>query len=173
MVAALIWIAMTGMGGGAYPAAQATSPPPSTMEMNIVAARLTGADGKIYVNEDCEVFPGFTLSSAGKKKPKGEWAPGICHLESVNDSQHREETSLSGKAGHNEVEVHEQEYVLQNITLKPQIFAVLQQVPQGWSVDSDPQPVKMDGDVAIFEVHADAGETVRLHVGMRHTRGRK
>jgi hypothetical protein len=42
-------------------------------------------------------------------------------------------------------------------------------VPKGWTVDSDPQPNRYDGDNAVFPVHAAAGEIVRLHVGIRRT----
>ena len=63
--------------------------------------------------------------------------------------------------------------MLQNITMKPAIFAVLVEVPKGWSVDSDPQPTEIEGDVAIFRVHAEVGETVRLHVGVRRTKDLK
>jgi hypothetical protein len=68
-----------------------------------------------------------------------------------------------------EVEVDEQEYVLQNVTMKPVAFVVEQPVAKGWTVDSDPQPTEMQGATAIFRVHAEPGEIVRLHVGVRRT----
>lgn len=147
----------------------AASPPPA-MEMTIVGTSLKGSDGKIYVNQNCEVFPGLTFPITGRKLPAGQWNADLCHLESVLQSDHRDEKVVGNELRRSNIEVREQEYVLQNITLEPQVFAVLEQVPQGWAVDSDPKPARMEGEVAIFEVHAGAGETVRLHVGERRTK---
>jgi hypothetical protein len=133
------------------------------MEMTIVGMSLKASDGKIYVNQNCEVFPGLQLPVS--RRTKGESMPEVCHLENVEESERRDE-----KAGEPKVKVREQEYVLQNIGEKAEVFEVLEQVPEGWSVDSDPKPLKIEGAVAIFEVHAGPWETVRLHVGLRHTK---
>lgn len=53
-------------------------------------------------------------------------------------------------------------YLLQNVTAEPVIFVVEQLVSEGWQVDSDPQPTEMVGATALFRVHAQPGETVRL-----------
>jgi hypothetical protein len=53
--------------------------------------------------------------------------------------------------------------------MKPVVFVVLEEVPKGWRVDSDPQPTEMQGDIAIFHVDAEPGKIVRLHVGVRKT----
>lgn len=143
---------------------------PSTMQMTIVGTSLQGADGRIYVNQNCEIFPGLVFPLSGRKLPESRWIADVCHLESVLDSEHREEKPAGNELERSDVEVREQEYVLQNITMKPQVFAVLEQVPRGWKVDSDPQPATMAGDIAVFDVHLDPGETVRLHVGLRHTK---
>jgi len=146
---------------------------PSTMEMTIVGKSLKATDGKIYVNENCEIFPGLQIPISGKNMPRGLLDETVCHLESVNHSEHREEKADATAIERSDVEIREQEYVLQNTTAKPAIFAVLEQVPQGWKVDSDPQPVESageNGDVAVFEVHAGPGELVRLHVGLRRTK---
>jgi hypothetical protein len=142
----------------------------STMQMTIVGTSLQGADGTVYVNQNCEIFPGLVFPLSGRKLPESRWISDVCHLESVLDSEHREEKPAGNELERSDVEVREQEYVLQNITMKPQVFAVLEQVPRGWKVDSDPQPTTMAGDIAVFDVHAEPGETVRLHVGLRHTK---
>ncbi len=160
---------------GAASMAQASGAPSaeaplSAMEMTIVGTSLKGADGKIYVNENCEIFPGLTLPITSRKLPQRQQDMDVCHLEPVLRSDHPEETLVGSVLVRSNVEVREREYVLQNTTMQPQIFAVLQQVPPGWKVDSDPQPVRIEGEVAIFEAHAEPGETVRLHVGERRTK---
>jgi hypothetical protein len=161
----LLWmVAAMGQDRGSTAAAA-----PSTMQMTIVGTSLKASDGKIYVNQACEIFPGLTLPLT-THKPKGEWIPEVCHLENVENSERHDEKAAGGELERANVEVREQEYVLQNVSLKPAVFAVLEQVPEGWSVDSDPKPGSMDGPVAIFEVHAGPWETVRLHVGLRHER---
>jgi hypothetical protein len=157
----LLWVVAAMAQEGGPPAA----PPPSTMQMTMVGTSLKASDGKIYVNQSCEIFAGLVLPLT-TKKPKGEWIPEVCHVENAEQSERHEERAAGGA----DVEVREQEYVLQNISLKPAVFAVLEQVPEGWSVDSDPRPVSTDGPVAIFEVHAGPWETVRLRVGLRHTK---
>ncbi len=107
--------------------------PPPTMEMTIVGTPLRATDGKIYVNELCQIFPGLVLSADLKKRPEGAWDSDICHLEKVHDSEHQEEKPTGDRLQRSEVEVREEGYVLQNITLQPQVFAVLQMVPEGWS----------------------------------------
>jgi hypothetical protein len=169
-----IWM---GISIGASQAAGAprnpSSPPPaapSGMQMAIDSAPLTAANGEIYVNQECAIFPGFqTTGLTGVKKPKGKKDPVICHLEGVARSQHREEAVLGNELGRRDVAVQEQEYVLQNITMKPVVFVVMEEVPKGWVVDSDPKPTKLQGTMAVFQVDADPGKTVRLHVGVRRT----
>lgn len=175
MLATAALIVAMGIGGGASgmqapSEPQAAEPRASAMQMTIVGTSLRGADGKIYVNQNCEIFPGLVFPLSGRKVPESRWISDVCHLESVLDSEHREEKPAGNELERSDVEVREQEYVLQNITMKPQVFAVLEQVPRGWKVDSNPQPTTMAGDIAVFDVHVDPGETVRLHVGLRRTK---
>jgi len=175
MLAAAALIVAIGIGGGASgmqapSEPQAAELPAATMQMTIVGTSLQGADGRIYVNQNCEIFPGLVFPITSRKLAEARWNADVCHLESVLDSEHREEKPAGNELERSDVEVREQEYVLQNITMKPQVFAVLEQVPRGWKVDSDPQPTTMAGDIAVFDVHLDPGETVRLHVGLRHTK---
>jgi len=160
---ALLFLAAAAM------AQKAASPLPSTMQMTIVGTSLKASDGKIYVNQNCEVFPGLTFPIP-HHKVEGESDPDVCHIENVRHSQRHEETRAGSEPEREDVEIRELEYVLQNISVKPVVFAVLERVPVGWSLDSDPKPVEVDGPVAIFEVHAGPWEQVRLHVGIRHSR---
>jgi hypothetical protein len=90
----------------------------------------------------------------------------ICHLESVLSSHHVEEKIADGERSRFFVRVDEQEYVLQNPTNKPALFTVRHNVPENWTVDSDPSPSSMDGSTAVFLVNAEPGQRVRMHVGM-------
>lgn len=93
----------------------------------------------------------------------------ICHLESVLTSHHVDEKIVDGERSRFFVRVAEQEYLLENVTDKPAVFIVRHNVPENWIVDSDPQPSSMDGSTAVFQVNAEPGQRVRLHVGMRHS----
>ena len=93
----------------------------------------------------------------------------ICHLESVLSSHHIEEKITEGGRSRFLVQVGEQEYVVQNPTDKPAVFIVRHDVPENWTVDSDPQPNQMDGSTALFRLNAAPGQRVRLHVGMHRS----
>jgi hypothetical protein len=170
--AALLLVGMHAVLPQAAGGAQAppSTAPQSTMEMTITAESPAASDGQIYVNEECGIYPGLPIPITLRKRPPARFDSAICRLEGFHSSEHREETLLGTELERRNVRVNEQEFVLQNITMKPVIFAVLVEVNKGWSVDSDPQPTEMQGDVAIFRVHADVGETVRLHVGLRRTK---
>lgn len=144
-------------------------PPPSTMQMTIVGTSLAASDGRIYVNQNCDIFPGLTFPIPHHKAESVRNLD-VCHLENVEQSERREEKVAGSELERTNLGIREQEYVLQNIGVKPALFDVLEVVPEGWSVDSDPPPSRMDGPVAIFEVHAGPWEAVRLHVGMRRTK---
>jgi hypothetical protein len=125
---------------------------------------------EIHVDESCRLLPRPAQPAYSKKKPRLRTDPVICHLEAIAKSQHMEERIVGNEMLRNNVSITEQTYVLQNITEETAIFAVEQPVPQGWVVDSDPQPTEMDGPTAVFRVYAQPGEIVRLHVGMRRTK---
>lgn len=124
---------------------------------NSTAPILSSATPKeVRVDQNCHILPDRKTD------------PAICHLESVFTSSHPEETTSEGVARRSIVKIAEQEYLLQNVTRELVIFVVEQHVPRGWRVDSDPQPIAMQGNKAVFRVSADPGQIVRLHVGLRH-----
>lgn len=125
---------------------------------------------EIHVDENCRILPDTSVRLPGKKKTRPYKDSVICHLESVVSSEHLEETIVGSELRRSWVKISEQQYVLQNISVDPAIFVVREFVPTDWFVDSDPQPKQMDGKTAVFMVHADPGEIVRLHVGLRHNR---
>jgi hypothetical protein len=124
---------------------------------------------EIHVDDACHLLPSPELLKDGKKHPHLRKDPVICHLEVVLNSEHVEETLLGNELRRNKVQVSEQTYVLQNITTLPVSFVVEHFVPDGWVVDSDPQPKEIEKSIAVFQVHAQPGEIVRLHVGIRKT----
>lgn len=66
-------------------------------------------------------------------------------------------------------EVREAEYLVHNSASETR--TVIVEVPRlrGWDLDSDPSPEETTADLYRFHVDAKPGETVRLHVGQRHT----
>ena len=72
---------------------------------------------------------------------------------------------LSEKTG----EVAETEYLVHNAA--PEARTVVVEVPRraGWELDSDPKPEEATPAAYRFRVTAQPNETVRLHVGQRHT----
>jgi len=125
---------------------------------------------EVYVDQGCRLLPDPAHRVPGNKKPRLHSDPVICHLESVLSSNHREETLAGNELRRSDISITEQTYVLQNITTEPAIFVVEEFVPHGWVVDSYPPPAEIVGPTALFRVHAQPGEIVRLHVGLRHTR---
>jgi hypothetical protein len=123
---------------------------------------------QIHVLDDCRIVPAPD-QFAPPKKQRPFQDPNICHLESINSSEHTEEQIVGNRLLRDSVRISEHEFVLQNIASDPVIFVVQHQVPRDWSIDSDPQPSKVVGDTAYFPVHAAPGQIVRLHVGMRRT----
>jgi hypothetical protein len=126
------------------------------------------APKRIYIDQDCRIEPDPAHPLPGKKlRPFSD--SNICHLESIAQSNHIEERIAGDELYRSRVYIYEQEYVLQNITDGQVMFIVQHAVSADWTVDSDPQPVSTEGDMAVFPVYADPGQIVRLHVGLRHT----
>jgi hypothetical protein len=121
---------------------------------------------EIHVDQDCRILPDPAHAPPGKK-PKPYADSAICHLEHVFESQHVEENIQGDQLMRWHVQVHEHEFVLQDISDAPVTFVVEQVIPRDWTVDSDPQPKQMIGQTAYFPVIVQPGQIVRLHVGMR------
>ena len=86
----------------------------------------------------------------------------ICHLESMHTSHHVEEALSEGVMVRSKVTVAEREYLLQNVTPSPVTFVVEHALREDWTIDSDPQPVKIVDGKAFFRVNAEPGQIVRL-----------
>jgi len=66
-------------------------------------------------------------------------------------------------------EVAETEYLVHNAASEARTVIVEAPRRQGWELDSDPKPEETTPAVYRFRVETKPGETVRLHVGQRHT----
>jgi hypothetical protein len=117
---------------------------------------------QIYVDDHCQVLDAGTGQFAANAD--------VCHFDGagVQRTSHVAAKESDGTVQHARVDVAEQTYMLQNIREQPVVFVVAHQVPDGWHVDSDPQPVSVKDGVAIFRVIAQPGQIVRLHVGTAH-----
>ena len=121
----------------------------------------------IHVDQSCRILPN-SAPILPKQKPHPYRDDTVCYQESERDSTHWEEQASGHELRRTFVYVREHEFVLQDVTDQPVMFFVEQTVPRGYFVDSDPQPWKVAGITAYFHVYVKPGETVRLHVGMRH-----
>ncbi len=122
---------------------------------------------EIHVDQDCRILPDPAHAPPGSK-PRPYTDPAVCHLINVFTSQHVEERIQAGQLLRWRVQIHEHEFVLQDISDAPVTFVVEQTIPKDWIVDSDPQPKQMLGQTAYFPVIVQPGQIVHLHVGMRH-----
>ncbi len=75
----------------------------------------------------------------------------------------------NGMLTESSTDVAEVEYLVHNAAPDPRLVIVEQPVRQGWTLDSDPKPAETTPTVYRFRVAAKPQETVRLHVGERHT----
>lgn len=123
---------------------------------------------QIHVDQNCRILPSVAHPFPGQKaRPYHDST--LCHLESINSSEHLEELISGGQLLRSRVHIAEQTFVLQNITDDHVVFVVEYAVPKGWAIDSDPQPNRYDGTTAILPVHAGPRQIVQLHIGIRHT----
>ena len=67
------------------------------------------------------------------------------------------------------LEVAEQEYLVRNAAPEGRTVIVEQPRRGGWELDSEVKPVETTAGVYRFRVNTAPGETVRLHIGERHT----
>jgi hypothetical protein len=117
---------------------------------------------QIYVDDHCQVL------ASGSSHFQAD--ADVCHFDGagMQRSTHLAAKQVDGIRQHTLVNIAEQTYMLQDIEPEQVVFVVAQQVPEGWHVDSDPQPVQVKNNVAIFRVTAQPGQIVRLHVGVAH-----
>jgi hypothetical protein len=163
---------LVGLVGCGHEGAPAAGQPASAMAPE---AGAVAAVREIHVNQDCLILQdqvdgvtGMTVVGATPVAGGGT-DPAVCHLESKLTSNHVKGEVVNGAVQRSVVVVKEQEYLLQDEYQTPVVFVVEHPVPEGWTVDSDPQPTEMEGKVALFKETVQPGQIVRLHVGEQHT----
>ena len=121
---------------------------------------------EIHVNERCRI-----LTETSSQFSVSDLRPGapICKVNSEFHSNHWEQNIEDGIAKRAYLTIHEREYLLHDPTIEPVTFVVDQSLPEGWQVDSDPQPTEVTDGTATFRVISQPGQTVRLHIGERKT----
>ena len=123
---------------------------------------------EIIVDERCRVFtqdrPGATAPYA---KPGFHDGSALCHIRSDNHTSHWEETVANGIVSRTRVQIHERNYLLFNPADNRVAFVISVSLPDGWVIDSMPQPTEVIDHMATFRVYAKPGETLKLHIGER------
>jgi hypothetical protein len=172
----VVGVALVGVVGCGHAGAPVPSQPVAAMAPD--AGGAAGGVREIHVDQDCVILQDVVDGVRGVMVPGAEPVAGgavgqsdraVCHLESQLSSNHVQGAVVNGAVQRSVVVVKEQEYLLQDEFQQPVVFVVEQAVPEGWVVDSDPQPAKVVGHTALFRVMAQPGQIVRLHVGVAHT----
>lgn len=141
---------------------------PIALSQSLTSAQPPASFVEIHVDQTCKLWldESDALSGAIDMNQLDKLA--TCRLEGKHTSHHTEDASIDGVTEHSDVTIAEQEYLLQNLSSAPMRFVVEHPLPEDWTVDSDPQPVKIVDNKAYFRVEAEPGQIVRLHVGERH-----
>jgi hypothetical protein len=100
-------------------------------------------------------------------KPGFHDGSALCRLKGDSHSSHWEESVANGVVSRTKVQIHERNYLLFNPTDARVTFVLDVSLPDGWTIDSVPQPTEIIDHMATFRVYAKPGETLRLHVGER------
>jgi len=144
----------------AVPAQQPTHP---------VRKPYDGADAlnaplRIYVDQDCRILPDLLHPTPGQKqKPYRDDA--ICYIDGPSST-----VNLEQRAEDNQLirwDTIEETLQVTNLTDREVVFVVSYLVQKPWAINSEPQPVRYEGNIAIFLVHVSPGRRVGLHVGRR------
>lgn len=90
--------------------------------------------------------------------------------ESRSDSRHLQQATIhQGVLKMSNREIAEITYVVHNSGTSPRMVIVEHSRRNGWELDSDTPPAETTPNAYRYRVAAAPGETVRLHVGERHT----
>ena len=87
-----------------------------------------------------------------------------------NDTRRLQQVTIGkGILQEKTAEVAEVEYLVHNAASEARTVVVEQPRRQGWELDSQPKPEESTASAYRFRVVTGPGETVRLHIGERHT----
>ncbi len=105
---------------------------------------------EVFITEDCRI-----LTLPGGDDPPYSTNKNICQRQNPRPT----------RQGNARIEEHT--LALTNINATPVTFVVSQWL-FGGVIDSVPKPDQMAADTAVFRVHANPGETIHLHIGVRY-----
>jgi hypothetical protein len=103
----------------------------------------------------------YAADTAVRVTPDGQANHSTRHLQQV--------TIAYGVLTEKSREVNETEYLVHNAAAEARTVIVEAPRLRGWELDSDPKPEETTATIYRFRVVTQPGETVRLHVGQRHT----
>jgi hypothetical protein len=103
----------------------------------------------------------YAADTAVRVTPDGQANHSTRHLQQV--------TIAYGVMTEKTREVNETEYLVHNAAAEARTVIVEAPRRRGWELDSDPKPEEATATIYRFRVVTQPGETVRLHVGQRHT----
>ncbi len=103
----------------------------------------------------------YAADTAVRVTPDGQANHNTRHLQQV--------TIINGILTEKTREVNETEYLVHNAAAEARTVIVEAPRRRGWELDSDPKPEETTATIYRFRVVTQPGETVRLHVGQRHT----
>jgi hypothetical protein len=127
---------------------------------------------EIHVDKDCHILPNPSENHTNlKATPYSD--PTICHIENQHTSTHEEEKTEDSTIQHSIVTVSEQDFLLHNATNNALSFVIEQLVPRDWQVDPAHPATQVVGSIALYRIHALPGQTLRLHVALRHIKFKK
>ncbi len=124
---------------------------------------------EIHVDEKCRILAKDRPDPYGKfTKPQYRSDRDICAIKGHHNTSHWEQSVYDGVVNRTKVHIREQSYVLHNPTNQTIAFVLDLSLPDGWVIDSTPQPVSVADNMATFRVYARPNETINLHIGERH-----
>jgi hypothetical protein len=124
---------------------------------------------EIRVDEKCRILSKDRPNPSGKfNKPEYRSDPAICALKDEHNTEHWEQSVYDGVVNRTKVHIREHSYILHNPTNQTIAFVLDLSLPDGWVIDSTPQPTSVADHMATFRVYARPFETINLHIGARH-----
>ena len=112
------------------------------------------------------------LTKGGERRLLSYAADQAVHVAVDYRNDSRRVTTLSASKGvlrATSAEIAEVEYLVHNAASDARIVIVEQPRRSGWTLDSDPKPAETTASAYRFRVATAPKETVRLHIGERHT----
>lgn len=153
----------------AVPQQPSTSPRPEYHKSDPVTSHLDPKE--VHVDKDCRILPNPSENHTNEKATPFVDAA-ICHIENPRTSTHEDQKTENGMLQRSTVTVNEQDFLFHNGSTEIQSFILEDQIPREWQVDPDHPATQIvaskAGPIALYRVHANPGQTLRLHVALRH-----